>query len=493
MKGFDDIFKKKLAEHESAYSPEVWQNISNEIFTTPKKPIYTLFNFWFVVGASIGAIALASYFIYNSSNADIQANNTVASVNEVEQLGSEQNIDIPSDNEIALIQGETEVTIDSEVLNLQKSINSINTKKTGLDQKEINTSIQLNRSSIFNSKNVTTTQLDSKTINTNELTVNEASGSIVENLSELTGSTPSITDRLLNKYGSDNFTAISEREIAYDLRNVDEVPALSINAIPHTVWELTRKPQQCPRFYKNVWVPYSWVEYGSIFPIRTLASNSADNVDYADLRDMYENPEYSFDAAAGFGMKSPKGVVTEVGIQYTQLQEKFNYTDPESVKEVTVITIDTTFNGDGTYTTSNDTSFVDLPGARTLVTHNKYKFVSFPFMLGYEHNINSSFSVAGKAGVIVNFSFRQKGNFLDEQEKPVAFSSNVLNKYEAFKSRIGLSYMAAAQLNYHFTGDITLFASPQVKIIPGSITLESYSLKQTYINPALTLGIKYSL
>ncbi len=482
MKKMDDIFKQRLENHESEYSSDVWLNVEKAVFNTPKKPNYVLIGFWAIIGISISLGGL--YFLTTVNNHQLNTTEIEKTINQ-RSLNETKKSQNPALSHIDT-QNQT-----SSTTFVESSVKKETTSKTS-NEPSIG---DKNQSTLLvTSKN--TNLLNQTNQNTQGKWIEESGRIIIENDKNLNA-----TDLVKSIWNESNPAFVAEEitSIPNELYNRSLINPLNTlsstfsNLIKQDKIELAfKKPQECPRFYKDIWVPYGFLEYGSMYPIRKLTLTNESYPDYVDARNQSEQINYSFDFTAGFGIKSPKGIVTEIGIQYTQLQEKFNYVDPESIQTTTVITIDTIITG-GMQNIVKDTAFVDLPGSRRIVTNNKFRFVNFPLMIGYEKNINQSFSVAGKAGLILNFSFSQKGSFLDENNLPVYFSSNQLNKYKAYKSRIGLSYMLAAQFNYHLTGQITLYASPQVKIIPSSITEDIYFIDQTYINPALSLGVKFSI
>ncbi len=482
----DDIFKQSLEHHESEVNPNIWENISGEINQVDKTPIWS-FGFTSKLLTSLivlGSISLIGYLLLNNNHESTTE----------QQSSSEESIIIAQNNEKSHSSAAVNHEIkDSQALNAidretapEKYIKSnLKTSEQVLDSALSANSTKIKKSVKKSSQSSFTTQSPNKQ-QTNTKSISKSITPLTSD--EKDESLNLFGNLILNKEHKNSYVSIGTRN---HLRNEVDLPTNAISPLKIEPFEIKRKAQECPSFYKNVWVPYMWAEYGSIFPQRTLSSEESYS-DYLDLRNQYEMPEYSFDFGAGFGLMTPYGVYGEIGLQYSQIQEKFSFTDPETVKKTQIITLDTLFMN-GQIITNSDTSYIDIPGAVTIVTHNKYKFFNFPIMLGYDHALNTNFSLGVKAGAILNFSFRQKGRFVDEDNNPVWFSSNTPGRALAFPDKIGMSFMTGLQATYHFGDLISLYFSPQIKFIPKSITLDDYVIRQTYLNPSLTIGVKYSI
>ncbi len=485
MSRMDEIFKRGLNDHESSVRDDIWNEISANIENT-EKPVPVSFGWVKVVSVfSLVLIASAGYFIIpNLSRSNL--------ITDSEMSGKDYKT-IKQDIEKPLAI-ESSPQISTESIKLEKSVTQA---QAAVSAQDYNTSSKntTRKTDINDTKNATSlTQSQSTVTQSNPFNDNQISdvesGQTLLNTGQLDNSNTGnlFGTLLLDKERDNDYAPIDSRNLSdEELFTINNSTAL----LDIPVFAIKKRPQACPSFYKNIWVPYMWLEYGSILPQRNLQSVNG-NEDYIAMRESSESTQYSWDVGAGFGIKSPSGVYGELGVQYSQIQEQFSFTDPETIKRSQVITFDTLIV-DGQMITSSDTSYVDIPGAITILTNNRYKFFNFPFMLGYEYNLSQNVALGIKAGVILNFSARQRGRFINENEEPVWFSSNVPNRYEAFEQKIGASYMVGATATYHVGDLISLYASPQLKMIPNSITLDSYSLRQTYLNPSLTLGLKYSI
>ncbi len=480
----DDIFKESLENHESDVNPKIWEHISGEINQVDKSPVWSI-GFSKILLAGIGILIVSALCFWtlvppNKTDSSNLPEQLMDQVNEIEVSGKDQSVAqnlINKKNQ----QKQTTTSVQKETKN--NTVDHVITDRFD------------NQTKTFKQQANIKDQAYSNPVvdNTKDKTENRSTKNFTQENEEFFSNTKTNSINLfgnliLNKQNKNSYVSLGTRNHITKKTNIKPTEPSLIALEPFVI---KRKAQECPSFYKDVWVPYMWTEYGNVFPQRSLEAE-AGYEDYLDLRNQYEETQYSFDFAAGFGLKTPYGIFGELGLQYSQIQEKFSFTDPETIKKTQIITIDTLFM-DGQIIANSDTSYIDIPGAVTIVTHNKYKFFNFPMMLGYDYGINPNFSIGVKAGAILNFSFRQKGRFVDEDNTPVWFSSSAPDRIEAFTDKISMSFMTGIQATYHLGDVMSFYASPQIKFIPKTITTDSYQIKQTYLNPALTIGIKYSI
>ena len=141
----------------------------------------------------------------------------------------------------------------------------------------------------------------------------------------------------------------------------------------------------------------------------TLEKNAAGNKKYWEV---YVGPDYAFDryksygdttsnnylqkrkastkfaSAFSAGVRYTKvfnnGTSIRTGVNYTQVNEKFIYFNPNEIKFVTIITTRVVIRAPGDTIFINDTLQYQQTGARIKTTYNRYRNIDIPLVIGYE-------------------------------------------------------------------------------------------------------------
>ena len=230
--------------------------------------------------------------------------------------------------------------------------------------------------------------------------------------------------------------------------------------------------------------------YSHDFGFRNLKAKATEYSQYATARDNSEQAQYSFSAGFRIAFRTSSGFGIKSGLNYSQINEKFKYIDPDASLIRTIITIDTVLvNGQTTVVT--DTSTYRIPGALDITTYNRYKFFDIPILATYEGNLNDKFYYNINGGVLLNLSFSQKGRFLSPTDQPVWFTSGMPGKYDAFKMSAGISLYGSFGLYYRWNEHIDFTLEPNMRIYSSSLTLNGYPLEQSYVTTGLITGIRY--
>jgi len=81
----------------------------------------------------------------------------------------------------------------------------------------------------------------------------------------------------------------------------------------------------------------------SSYAFNNLTSKSSAADEYMTGRHSTESKRYSFSDEVNFGIEYRQGLFAEIGIRYDQINEKFNFLDPNAYQSSTIITTDTLF------------------------------------------------------------------------------------------------------------------------------------------------------
>lgn len=232
--------------------------------------------------------------------------------------------------------------------------------------------------------------------------------------------------------------------------------------------------------------PYFSSDYG----IRSFEAKNSSAATYATQRDNLETASYSYSFGARAKYLSPDSWFVKGGLHFSQINEIMRYTDPEAVRYQTVIKIDSMLV-ENEWLTTRDTTQVPISGIATSEIVNRYKTFDIPVSAGYEWPINRSWSFYGQAGVIINVLFSQRGMYVPQDEsEPIWFGNTSQDDKSIYKTNLGVSFAGAVGLTYHWTDELRIFAEPNFRYFPTSITTDAYPLKQSYTTIGLATGIQ---
>lgn len=250
----------------------------------------------------------------------------------------------------------------------------------------------------------------------------------------------------------------------------------------HILDGLFGKEPECAKFKKGEIRFYLDLLVSPDLTFRQLDPKNPVYTDYTESREATETLEYTFSTGARISAVSSFGLALRTGINYSQINEKFEYVNETE----TTTTVITDANG-----IPIDT-FVET-GARYKTTFNKYRTLDIPVLLGYEIDFkNFVFTVNG--GAYVNLIFNQKGDFLSPQDlRPVNFSSNNPDAFPAFKNRLGLGWYGSVSVQYQLKPRLHLLLEPHFKMYPKSVTQPQYIVDQRYLSTGLFVGIRHQL
>ena len=237
----------------------------------------------------------------------------------------------------------------------------------------------------------------------------------------------------------------------------------------------------CPSIEKNTAGNKTYIEvYGG--PDMALRSLS-DTGNSAYLQKRRESTKFSSAYSAGvrYTKVFGNGVSIRTGINYSQINEKFTYVQGNLVQITYIIDV----NGDttGSYITT---------GTRYKTTHNKFKTIDVPLLVGYELG-NGKLHANINAGVMINVYSWQKGEVLDSSFKPVSITTGKASSPYQYKTNIGLGFMAGVSFYYKLNEKIHVLAEPYFRYSLTPMSKENLTFKQKYNTAGLRLGMRVDL
>ncbi len=213
--------------------------------------------------------------------------------------------------------------------------------------------------------------------------------------------------------------------------------------------------------------------------------------EYLTSRYASESKKYSFSDEVSFGVEYRSGVFAELGIRYDQINEKFNFYDPNARGTSTFIVSDTIQAGAGS-TVIIDTITTELTGLREVVNSNHHKKISVPLSIGYKLPLNKKVSIAGRTGLLLNVWSRYEGKMFDENLEVVSISHRQSSLNPLFNKLVH-SVSASAFLQYKMNKRMEFLVGLDGYKNLDSATYESNPLNQKYASLGIFIGTKYNL
>lgn len=293
----------------------------------------------------------------------------------------------------------------------------------------------------------------------------------------------------------------SGNELVYESRINDEVSIITNNLKNKQIGFLRaikfpkpftkeKEAKACP-FVLNSQDKSVDIYYSNDFGSKSL-SGAAASLSYRDMRQSTESALYSFSVGARFGYNLSYRWNLHTGFNFSQINEKFEYIDPES-NQTRIITIKDYVYDNGKIVDSVVTQQTILvPGTTKHEVFNKYRTFDIPVLGRYTIFANKNFSLSGVAGVFINIALQEKGMILDpNNNKPILMTSTDDEGESIFKTQLGLTGYGSLSLAYHLSSNVDFLLEPNVRLQTESITNDNYALQQKFNTYGISTGLRY--
>lgn len=212
------------------------------------------------------------------------------------------------------------------------------------------------------------------------------------------------------------------------------------------------------------------------FAVRSLTTRLDGFENYRSQRNDTEDQLYSFSTGFRASYTTKAGFTLKSGLNYTQINERFDYINPDSVR--VIVEIDTN---------TGDTLDVRTEyGIGSTRTHNTYRMVDIPVLIGMELPFHDRFSLSINTGVYFNLLFIAEGRHLRTDFSPGAFEG------DTFKPSLGLSFYGSLSMQYYLNPQVDLIIEPNLRYFSQSFTTENHPLAQEYLKVGLITGLRYN-
>ena len=225
---------------------------------------------------------------------------------------------------------------------------------------------------------------------------------------------------------------------------------------------------------------------------KSISAGTVENIPYENARRDTEHSLYSFSAGVRIGYQISDKWTLQSGMNYSQINERFQYIDPESNQTREITIKDYIYQNGKIVDSVINTQTVTIPGDTQIKINNHYRTFDIPILGKYTILESKRFSISAVAGVYLNIVSATKGMILDNDGKSVINISESSDRKEVFKSNVGLSTFGALSIAYHISPSIDLFADPNARFQTRSITSETYPLSQRFNTYGLLTGVRYN-
>lgn len=445
---FDNFVREKLSNYSSPVSDNMWNRINAK--EKKRKPFFFLTTKNIVT--TVATVALLVTILYSLK----PSSNSITSQNNNQKLEN-NNVDVTISN------NSTEKSIQNnnvEIIPEQKITSTAKNNTTN----NINSPV-LNPTSTFVQPNSNFKKEKKSSINNLEFQTNELINSELEtnmNFEKMNLSTYSLKN--FNKSFAKN--ALLSKDAFYN--SIDDCP--SVRGV-----------------FKN---DLYFEIYGSPDYVQKMTNSGiAGSLNYLKKKDSSENTMGSYTAGVRLSKTLGEHFVLKSGIQYSQVNEKFKYSNENEIRFITVVTIRTIIRSPGDTLIIRDTSLMQQQGTRVKTTYNKYRSLDIPLIIGYEWG-GEKIRVSVNAGIILNLRSWQQGETLDTSFVPATFNSNAGIKY---KQNIGLSIYAGISVMKKIGKNTELFFEPFIKKNLGNMTEANSVFQQKFNTTGISIGLRYKL
>ncbi len=464
MSSIDKLFKDKLGEHSIPIPDGIWDKIDQEINPIAESNRKAIL-FWFLAGLVLLLILSLGFYQWNKGFNQSSISSLVA---------EEQTEDLD-----AISSHEKSVTASAIAVDkIEEHNSSIGNENLALieNQKATKKNVQLeSKVKKVNEKLFTPIKTPSPSINEFSKTINEV---FTETNINTIRSINTNSSTLVKNLRSDvaDFSKISS---AYELNSLT-LDERKLN-VAYFKYDGHNQCEDQLVFKDGLFGEiYASADYG----FRKLLQRESAFSDYRRMRESSEVALPSFSVGASLQYVSKMGITLKTGLNYSQINELYRYTDPESGREYTEI-----IKQDGVVI---DSFTYYVPGEERVRVQNRYKLLDIPLIVGFENWRSNKFSYTVNAGIFVNLAFRQRGQFLEPGTlDDVWFTSNQEAATQAFKTRLGISYYTGMGAIFHWSEKTDLFAEANMRFYPESFSRDDYVLIQKYTVLGLKTGLRY--
>lgn len=486
----DDIIKKKLENYDSKYPDHMWESIAKKLPEKKRKPYYIWF---FVIFLALLSYSL-TYYSFNKLSKENKENKIPISSNTKTSVTINQ-----KGGNINTVNGETDGVLSGNHTNGNEFQNELNTADGTVNGNLVNThsSISGIQEKRFKTKHTTS---NASNVPSMSLHSDNDASEVLKSSNQI--SLIKDENDANNKGEKSVFSANldEDKRLAADMtvtdlsarRSQQVLSALATLTLDNQLSELAKKHAAlaCPTFVKKQNTNTLEFYFSNDFAKRNLEIKRGDGLNYLNQRTQTEVAHLSNSFGFRLGMGWESGIAFKTGLNYTSINEKFIYTDPNSIQKKTITVVKYKYDDDLNIVDSTVTQeIVEIPGTNTIVSKNRYSFIDIPILFQYSIQGKKRLSYDVTAGPFINLLVSQSGKILDDSGKKIV-SLDDDEGSKLFKNNVGVSFYGSVAINYQLTKQMKISLEPNVRYMPSSITSYTNNLDQKYLIAGIAAGVK---
>ncbi len=465
----DDHLKKQLGHYEPEVPPHIWENILAQ--KDKKRPAGFLF-FLQQHGLKLLLIGLllisGSVYLLNKNDKNHSATpqSTLAISSDNKAQSHQTNANHTQTNPITEIKHTTSTTL----LNNTNVSNNLNNVRT--ENKNILSEANKKRASDFNIDSRNSTPISDFIAKEKNRSRYTKGGSSMNSEGSASVMNPLADDPFLpSEEEAENTLVPQWLSLSNASIHKKELPSLKEKKL---YWFSI----PCPRAEKNAAGNKDYIEIyaGPDLAFRTYSDTG--NSAYLNKRKESTQLSGAFSAGVRYTRVFNNAMSVRVGINYSQVNERFEYVQGNIIQ--TVYVLDASGDTTSSYSTSS---------TRYKKTHNKFRTLDIPIMVGYEMG-NGRLHTNLNAGVVVNVYSWFKGDVLDKSLQPINVNTGTPSSPYQYKTNIGLGFMGALSVYYKLNDRLHLLAEPYYRYNFSSASKSELTFKQKNNAAGLRLGVR---
>lgn len=465
----DDIFGDKLRDYSSQVPADMWQRIQKD-----KRRRYA-FPLWLMLAGLVLCIAGGGYFLLHTNNTDGVADKQNEIIKNKIQKDNSAAAQSESENSSGIAKNDDN---GKQTLSAENKFQADNNDN------------QNNLSSSTTKKQISLTPLPFYTKHDKKFTEKEEGNKSLENpgllssdLNEKQNKNDGMKKEETNNDAAKNIS-IANTENATDSLNTKSKSLLITKNSPDSVVNTSVKKADAPVSVKlHNPVQFFLEVYGS--PDIPLSNIKSDSVYY--LAEKKKTSEFLVSQTFGarLGVKINDHFSAKIGLQYSGIQEKFNYTQNNAIRYIDVPVTRVITDSFGETQFIKDTILYGQYGTRHITVYNHYRSWDVPVLISYATG-SDKLKVSLSAGIILNIHSGYTGKILDASLLPVDIDS-----MNAYRNNTGVSLYMGLGFAKSIGDKMDVFTEPYFRYRLGNMTGMYSPFTQRIHIGGLSIGLHY--
>jgi hypothetical protein len=472
-KMFDSFMHDKMQGHISPVPGDMWDRIMKE---KDRRDKVFFWRKWYGTAALLLLLLGGAFsYFYFTGTGDLKNEKNAAVTNQTSSTSTQNSNSSTSKNETITTNNSesnsTAITASPEAEN-NSQINS-NTQQSNTTEQV--TTISKNKNQILAEHADLLNSILERTITSKTKRANSA----------LNNESNAVNDKisLTNIESSDEARSFSVAQLAFKTKNGTTVSLMDLltkhGGVPKI--PMTDCPPAKTRntnLYVEAYVSpdYNWKKL------------SSENTTFLNSKDSTEKIQASFTAGIRLAKAIGNHIVLKGGLQYSQINEKFQVRIENERKTVTVIVTRNIQTSPGVFVTISDTSSYEQIGYVTKTSLNRYRNIDVPLLLSYEWG-NENIKFALTSGAILNLHSSSKGQTIDTSGAAVTYAQG----NSIYKTNMGLGIYASGSIIKPISENMDVFAEPYIRYNISNMTKAGSGFSQKFNSSGINLGIRINI